>query len=122
MAQRDRDVLGPWDKANDRGIDWMEQVKAEQKALDELLETSKNLPDGELVGAVISFQKGDGYAYYKVTSTKPLKLAWIPFLDRWTISTAELRGLRLSDVRALVEGERRIAALFGKSTMKFKDD
>jgi len=120
MARRGYDVPGPWDD-DEKTTNWTERMKAEAAELERLLETSKSLPAGEIVGAILRFQKGDGYALYRVEKEKPLTLAWIPFGDCWSISDAEMRGLRLDDVRKLVASERRLSALFGRSKFKMKE-
>lgn len=66
----------------------------------------------DIVGEVIRFQIADGYAQYMVWSVKPLELIHLPLGDAWSIPEAHARGLRLSDVRDMVEREKRIAALF----------
>ena len=42
-----------------------------------------------------------------------LALRWVPVSDQWQISQAEMRGLRLQDVRQMTENEKRLARLFG---------
>ena len=47
----------------------------ENKYIEQLRETCKKAdPDNELVGEIIRFARGDGYALYMVNSTKPLSL------------------------------------------------
>jgi hypothetical protein len=71
--------------------------------------------NGDLIGEIIRFPRADGYAQYMVWSTKPLKLIWIELGDAWDIDKVTERGLRLSDVREMVERDRKLAELFGRS-------
>jgi hypothetical protein len=47
---------------------------------------------------LIKFSVADGYAYYYVVSLEPLVLQFINFLDGYSISYAEIRGLRKADI------------------------
>lgn len=81
--------------------------------MNRLLEASSALPPGEYLGRVLRWQRADGYAYYLVTSLDPLEIQWIPFLDRWQIEPALIRGLDLNDVAEKVEGQLAMDRLFG---------
>ena len=67
-----------------------------------------------LVGEVIRFQVADGYAQYMVWSVSPLNLVHIDLMDGYRIPDAHARGLRLADVKAMVERDKAIAALFAE--------
>jgi hypothetical protein len=67
---------------------------------------------GELVGEVVRFQIADGYAQYMVWTEKPLALVHLPIYDAWSIPTAHARGLRLTDIRAMVQRENNLRAIF----------
>jgi len=84
---------------------WRAGFKAEQDALTKIMAEQ----------TTIKFQRGDGYAMYVVASEKPLVLRWIPFGDKWQVDAPTIRGLRLDDVRALVERECALASIFGRS-------
>lgn len=86
---------------------------ARSEAAMEKLETESDalMPD-ELVGALISFPRADGYAFYRVASITPLKLQHIPYGDAYCIDSATIRGLRLSDVAHMVSAAKRIKAIF----------
>jgi len=100
------------------GEDFVAVLDRENSALDALIEHSSSLPEGEIIGAVISFTVADGKAKYRVESGKPLALAHIPFGDRYQVSPIMIRGLREEDVRQMVESERKLHALFsGKKRM-----
>ena len=75
-----------------------------------LLDPLKSL----LVGRIIRFPWADGYAQYMVWRTRPLQLIHLELGDAWSIPDAHARGLRLTDVREIVEREDRLTALFAK--------
>lgn len=95
MAKLGSDVEGPWDGPWDDGdlrvTDFDRYLKAEREALDAIRERC------------ISFPRGDGKALYLVESLKPLVLRWVPFGDRWSVEPALLRGLRVADVREMLD-------------------
>lgn len=80
------------------GEDW---IRAQQRLFEAI-------PQDRL----LSFQKADSYAHYYVVSEKPLVLQHVPYMDAWTISPAEIRGMRLSDVREMLDRKRRLNELF----------
>ena len=67
----------------------------------------------DLVGETIRFPVADGYAEYMVYRTRPLQLIHLPYVDAWEVNPIMLRGLRVSDVKEMVERSRKINALFG---------
>lgn len=67
---------------------------------------------GDLVGEEVRWPRADGYARYIITREEPLTLAHLDIGDAWRVEPALIRGLRLADVRAMVDHERRLAALF----------
>jgi hypothetical protein len=69
-----------------------------------------------IVGEVVRFPAGDGYAVYVVWNTNPVELVWCPVGDAWSIPEAHARGLRASDLRELVARDRRLAELFGSKS------
>lgn len=96
------------------GEPFNDYFKRSEAAFKLLQEKSNALPPGELKGALLRWQRADGYAYYRVVSVKPLKVEHIPFLDGYTVEDSLIRGLRVADVEALVEQDRRWAALARK--------
>ncbi len=66
----------------------------------------------ELVGELIRFPRGDGYAQYMVFKTKPLTLLHIPLGDAWDLPDYQMRGLRVKDVKELVRQDRALGDLF----------
>lgn len=93
--------------------DFMEGMKAQQAALDDLLKRSDELPEGEIVGGVLRWQRGDGYAFYVVTEEEPLTVAWVPFMDHWTVEDALIRGLNKDDVLEKLAQARSLRSIFG---------
>ena len=67
----------------------------------------RTTPANPLVGKVVHFPIADGYAQYMVWRTKPLQLMHLNLGDGWSIPDAHARGLRLADVRTMIENERR---------------
>lgn len=104
MAKLDGIINGPWDTGFD--------IDAEMNALDDLINTSNSLPDGEIVNGVIKFPVADGYAFYLVSKEHPLTLKHIPFGDAWEIPDAHVRGLTKDDVVDILRSERKLNALF----------
>jgi hypothetical protein len=84
--------------------------------LDSLRELARDNGSSDLLGEVIRFQRGDGYAEYMVWRTSPLELIWLELGDAWSVEDALIRGLRLSDVEEMVARARRLTELFGRST------
>lgn len=94
-----------------KGEDFNTYMKRSQAAFDRLIEESDALPDGEVVGAVISFPFADGMAHYRVVKAKPLRLQHLPFSDAWQINSITLRGLRLDDVIHKVKTSRKFRCI-----------
>lgn len=90
--------------------DWIELVQFEAR-----LNST-----GELVGEVISFGIADGYAQYVVWKQKPLQLIHLAVGDAWQIPEAHGRGINLTDVRAMVQRDKSMAEIFGKSKETFR--
>jgi hypothetical protein len=100
------------------GYDVNALFEAEATWVEELAEWCRTNSDSrsELIGEVIRFPRGDGYAQYMVWRTKPLGLLHIPLGDAWDLPDYQLRGLRVKDVRELVHGERAMRELFNKGS------
>lgn len=67
-----------------------------------------------VVGEVIDFPRGDGYASYVVFDTKPLSLIHLEDGDAWHADHITLRGLRVSDIREMADHKKRLAKLFAE--------
>lgn len=52
-----------------------------------------------VVGRIVRFGVGDGYAVYLVVRQKPLTLMHIPYMDSYHANPMLLRGMRVSDIR-----------------------
>jgi hypothetical protein len=88
---------------------WQEKENA---YLARLADRAKMNGTSPLLGEVIKFQRGDGYALYMVWKTKPLELIWIQLGDAWSVEEPLIRGLRVADVQAMVDRERALRDLF----------
>jgi hypothetical protein len=86
----------------------------EEKMYAELVAKAEALPIGKYVGAFIRFGVADGHAEYVVHSTSPLQLCHVPYGDAYHAHPILLRGLRVADVKKMVDGEREFAKLFSK--------
>ncbi len=84
------------------------------KEMTRLEEISAKLPDGEIVGGILRFGVCDGYAMYLVSSDKPLTLRHIDWLDGYRIDDAYIRGIRVQDVRKMLQREKGMREIFSK--------
>lgn len=92
-----------------------ESVKEEIAEMQRLADVSNALAEGELVGGLLRFPVGDGYAQYLVIKDKPLTLQHIPFFDAYSTDPALIRGLRRPDIEQRLAAERSFARLRGRS-------
>ena len=83
-------------------VDWNKEMAEEQAAMQELDDASDALKGDAIVGAVLRWGRGDGYAVYIVTKEKPLTLAWVPYSDAWAVEDALIRGLTKKDIYAML--------------------
>lgn len=91
--------------------------KRSERKLAELHQKAHQLPNGQIVGGVISFPIADGSAMYLVVSDKPLKLAHLPYGDAWHIEAPTIRGLRRVDVVQMLQREKTLASMYsGRNT------
>lgn len=81
------------------------------KLMDELQEKSDNLPEGEVIGGIITFPVADGRAYYQVTNDKPLQLVHLGFMDAWQASEITIRGLNVDDVKLMLKRSKALPKL-----------
>lgn len=96
------------------GGDFRERIAAQQTEMEKLRAKSRALPPGDIVGAVLQWQRADGYAIYIVTNDRPLTVQHIDFMDGYTVEAALLRGLTKTDVLDMLDRDRRFAAIFSK--------
>lgn len=98
------DFNGDWGKYRD----WFdEQLKAHTKPV--------KSTDADLTGALLQWQRADGYAYYVVTKNKPLTISHLPLGDAWTVEAALIRGLTEADVREQLRRREAWEALAAKN-------
>jgi hypothetical protein len=67
-----------------------------------------------IIGEVIRWSRGDGFAEYMVWRARPLQLIHLNLLDGYSVEEALIRGLRIGDVRAMVAADKRLRELFSK--------
>lgn len=75
-------------------------------ALEALIKRSDALTGKDLVGAVVTFPRGDGMAVYIVTKATPLTVQHVPYCDAWT-APAEVAYLRADRIIREREAHRR---------------
>jgi len=88
--------------------------KDEDEYLTRLADRCKMNGTSDLLGETIRFPRGDGYALYMVWNNSPLQLIHVAIGDAWQVEDALIRGLRVTDVRDMVEREAKMRALFSK--------
>lgn len=101
---------GTWDKLDNETVEHF--FARTDCTFDLICKKAKKVPNGKYLGAMLRFGVGDGYAYYIVHKEKPLTLLWIPYSDRWQADNIFLRGLRLSDVKKMIDSDRAMEKLF----------
>lgn len=112
----------PWeDYDNKYPGDFMRSVHEEDAALRKLLEYSDNLPDGEILGGVLRFPRGDGAALYYVSKARPLTLQWVPFMDRWQVEDALIKGLDTADVIEHLNRHKILNDIFAPKKTQYKE-
>lgn len=79
----------------------------------ELSELAKSNGTNPLLGEILRWQRGDGYANYMVWNIRPLELIWLESGDAWSVEEALIRGLNLNDVKGMVERDSRMREIFG---------
>ena len=106
----------------DTSLGWKEAFKAQEEALDKLAEASAKIdfanPKASLKGALLKWQRADGYAQYIVTADRPLTIAHIPFGDAWTIEPALIRGLTRADIVEQLRRDKAMHDLFNSDKNK----
>jgi hypothetical protein len=71
-------------------------------------------PKASLKGAMLRWQRADGYAHYIVTADKPLTVNHVPFGDAWEVEAALIRGLNRAEVIKQLEFAKHLRDLFSK--------
>lgn len=100
-------------------LTWDTKTKFEDtphgQEMNRLIAISDALPDGQIVGGVLGWGRGDGTAYYLVTSARPLTLQWIPFMDCWQVEDALIKGLTKADIKDILFRNKKIKEMFSAS-------
>jgi len=86
----------------------------EDAYIQRLADRAKMNGTNELLGEVVRWQRGDGYAQYMVWQTSPLELIHLQLGDAWSVEDALIRGVRVSDIRAMVEQDKRMREFFAR--------
>ena len=107
-----------YDFKRTEGLNFLDAMKEEESELRRMEEAAAQLQDGEIKGALVSFGVADGKAIYLVKSESPLVLQHVPFFDGYRIDAAMIRGLRVDDVRRLVNGSRMMRSMFAAQRQK----
>lgn len=94
--------------------DHVAAMDAEDAYVARLAAEARRCNTGKLVGEVVRFPAADGYAQYMVWKHAPLELVHLALGDAWSIPNAHARGLRITDIKANIERERGLAALFSE--------
>ena len=89
-----------WKQREDE--DFMDYMRRTDAELEKLMKQNK----------VIKIPHADSYAFYEVVSEKPLKLKPLPAGDAWEVPYSHIRGLRLADVKAMLNREKSMKNLF----------
>ena len=92
--------------------DLRKEMESEGAAFSALRKKSESLKGDAVVGAIMSWPRGDGCAYYIVTNEKPLTLQWIPYGDAWTVEAALIRGTTKEDILAVRRQDKKLRELF----------
>lgn len=87
--------------------------KAEEEWKDKLRTWCKTHSNGEYVGELIQEPVADGYAQYMVFRLRPLALIHLPLGDGYQFQWAH--RWTASDIKEMVERERRMRELFSKA-------
>jgi len=80
----------------------------EHAYIERLADRAKMNGHNPLLGEVVRWQRADGYAEYMVWNTQPLQLIHLRLGDAYSVEDALIRGLRVADIRAMVEREQKM--------------
>ena len=80
--------------------------------IESLADRAKMNGTNPLLGEVVRWPRADGFAEYMVWQTKPLQLVHLNVGDGWQIEPELMRGLRLADIRGMVDHDKRLRELF----------
>ena len=86
----------------DCGEPWENEIRRTETLIDALYRKQPRPDSKTLVGAVLTFGVGDGYAMYVVTKDKPLTVQHVPQGDCWRADACTLRGINAAYVRQVL--------------------
>jgi len=114
----------PWKGVNYWRLDgetverYKARVKREEQeddiAWEELIEKTVALPDGEILGALVTYPVADGFAAYVVIQEEPLTLQWIPFGDMYQADHRLIKGTDRRDVLTDISARKMLHKVFNK--------
>jgi len=81
------------------GEEFTVKLARDEEQLKQIIDNQPKSDAVSLVGALLAFPEGDGYAYYVVVKDKPLTVAWVPYLDEWQADECTIRGVTEAYVR-----------------------
>ncbi len=103
------------------GEDWEIYGQRSDAKFQELMDISDNLPEGEIVGAMLHWPRADGRAYYQVVCARPLQVQHIPYSDGWAVEEALIRGLRKADILEQIRRDRAWKKMFSQKNQSFSE-
>jgi hypothetical protein len=104
MAQLSKKVYPGFERRE--GEDFRACNERQVQLFNELMAAALVQPDTQVLGGIVKFHVGDGYAMYVVIKEKPLTLQLLPFGDAYQADPALIRGLRRVDIEALIQREQ----------------
>lgn len=92
-----------------------EYYNAEEKEVSKMFDRSEQLDhkNGEIIGAILKWQRADGYALYQVVNDDPLTVVHLNCGDAWRVEPALIRGLRKQDVIHQLKRQAGLRKLLG---------
>lgn len=67
-----------------------------------------------IIGEVVRWGRGDGYAQYMIWRARPLQLIHLDLIDGYHVEPELIRGLRIGDVRQMVERDKKLREMFAR--------
>lgn len=92
--------------------DFLTVMQRDEAELNEMIKKSNELPDGEIVGGILTFPMADGQAFYRVKSDIPLILEHIPYGDCWHASEVTIRGITTDYIKDTLAKSRKRSEMF----------
>lgn len=101
-----------WHPGESGDYDYKQVMAAEEQAVEVAAAKAQAKHPGTMAGEVVAWPRADNYARYMIVSEKPLTLIHINTGDGYAIEAALIRGLRLADLRVMVDRDRAMRELF----------